>query len=56
MNKRKTISVLLLIIGLALSVAFITKIEFPQGFELEGLFCFLDLVVAKSTDWSLPAG
>ncbi|MBW2938061.1 hypothetical protein KXJ69_08080 [Aureisphaera sp. CAU 1614] len=33
MNKRKTISVLLLIIGLALSVAFITKIEFPQGFE-----------------------
>ena len=33
MKKRKIISLLLLIIGLALSVAFITKIEFPQGFE-----------------------
>lgn len=33
MNKRKIISLLLLIIGLALSVAFIIKIEFPQGFE-----------------------
>lgn len=33
MKKRKIISLLLLIIGLALSVAFLTKIEFPQGFE-----------------------
>ncbi len=33
MKKRKIISLLLLIIGLALSVAFIIKIEFPQGFE-----------------------
>ncbi|MRI01650.1 hypothetical protein GH721_13990 [Kriegella sp. EG-1] len=33
MKKRKIISLLLLIIGLVLSVAFITKIEFPQGFE-----------------------
>lgn len=33
MKKRKIISLLLLIIGLALSVAFIAKIEFPQGFE-----------------------
>ncbi len=33
MKKRKTISLLLLIIGLALSVAFISKIEFPQGLE-----------------------
>ena len=33
MKKRKIISLLLLIIGLALSVAFITKIEFPKGFE-----------------------
>lgn len=33
MKKRKIISLLLLIIGLALSIAFITKIEFPQGFE-----------------------
>ncbi|MDG5492010.1 hypothetical protein [Psychroserpens sp. SPM9] len=32
-KKRKTISLLLLIIGTALSVAFILKIEFPQGFE-----------------------
>ena len=33
MKKRKIISILLLIIGTALSVAFIVKIEFPQGFE-----------------------
>lgn len=33
MKKRKTISLLLLIIGLALSVAFISKIKFPQGLE-----------------------
>lgn len=33
MKKRKIISLLLLIIGLVLSVAFIMKIEFPQGFE-----------------------
>lgn len=33
MKKRKIISILLLIIGAALSVAFILKIEFPQGFE-----------------------
>ncbi|WP_046758178.1 hypothetical protein [Kordia jejudonensis] len=33
MKKRKIISSLLLIIGFALSVAFISKIEFPQGFE-----------------------
>ena len=33
MKKRKIISLLLLIIGIALSVAFIVKIEFPQGFE-----------------------
>ena len=33
MKKRKIISLLLLIIGVALSVAFILKIEFPQGFE-----------------------
>ncbi len=33
MKKRKIIALLLLIIGLALSVAFIMKIEFPQGFE-----------------------
>lgn len=33
MKKRKTISLLLLIIGLALSVVFISKIEFPQGLE-----------------------
>ena len=33
MKKRKTIALLLLIIGLALSIAFITKIEFPEGFE-----------------------
>jgi hypothetical protein len=33
MKKRKITSILLLIIGIALSVAFILKIEFPQGFE-----------------------
>jgi len=33
MKKRKTIALLLLIIGIALSIAFIMKIEFPQGFE-----------------------
>ncbi len=33
MKKRKTIAFLLLIIGLALSIAFLMKIEFPQGFE-----------------------
>ena len=33
MKKRKIISLLLLIIGTTLSVAFILKIEFPQGFE-----------------------
>lgn len=33
MKKRKTIALLLLIIGLVLSVAFLMKIEFPQGFE-----------------------
>lgn len=33
MKKRKIISLLLLIIGLALSVAFIISIEFPQGLE-----------------------
>lgn len=33
MKKRKIISLLLLIIAVALSVAFILKIEFPQGFE-----------------------
>ena len=33
MKKRKIIALLLLIIGAALSVAFILKIEFPQGFE-----------------------
>ena len=33
MKKRKIISLLLLTIGTALSVAFILKIEFPQGFE-----------------------
>ena len=33
MKKRKIISLLLLIIGIALSVVFILKIEFPQGFE-----------------------
>ena len=33
MKKRKIISLLLLIIGLILSIAFIIKIEFPQGYE-----------------------
>ena len=33
MKKRKIISLLLLIVGIALSVAFLIKIEFPQGFE-----------------------
>ncbi|WP_394975169.1 hypothetical protein [uncultured Croceitalea sp.] len=33
MKKRKTIALLLLIIGITLSIAFIMKIEFPQGFE-----------------------
>lgn len=33
MKKRKTIALILFIIGLALSIAFIKKIEFPQGFE-----------------------
>ncbi len=31
--KRKTISLLLLLVGIVLSVAFIVRIEFPQGFE-----------------------
>jgi hypothetical protein len=33
MKKRRTIALSLLIIGIALSVAFIMKIDFPQGFE-----------------------
>ncbi len=33
MKKREIISLLLLIIGIALSIAFILKIEFPQGLE-----------------------
>lgn len=33
MKKRKIISLLLLIVGVTLSIAFILKIEFPQGFE-----------------------
>lgn len=33
MKKRKIVAIFLLIIGLGLSVAFIMKIEFPQGFE-----------------------
>lgn len=33
MKKRKSVALLLLIIGIALSVAFIIRIEFPQGFE-----------------------
>ncbi|MFC0605410.1 hypothetical protein [Winogradskyella pulchriflava] len=33
MKKRKTIALLLFIIGIVLSTAFIIKIEFPQGFE-----------------------
>jgi hypothetical protein len=33
MKKRKTIALLLLIIGIGLSISFIVTIEFPQGFE-----------------------
>lgn len=33
MKKRKTIALLLFIIGIALSMSFLMKIEFPQGFE-----------------------
>ncbi|SFR55077.1 hypothetical protein SAMN04490243_2857 [Robiginitalea myxolifaciens] len=33
MKRRKSISILLLTIGLVLSVAFLLKIDFPQGFE-----------------------
>ncbi|MBO6588669.1 MAG: hypothetical protein JJ885_09090 [Muricauda sp.] len=33
MKKRKIIALLFLIVGLSLSVAFLLKIEFPQGFE-----------------------
>ncbi|MAU16011.1 MAG: hypothetical protein CMH46_10795 [Muricauda sp.] len=33
MRKRKIIALLLLIIGLALSAAFLMRIEFPKGFE-----------------------
>ncbi|THV59641.1 hypothetical protein EZV76_08730 [Flagellimonas alvinocaridis] len=33
MKKRKIISLLLLLVGVVLSVAFILRIEFPQGFE-----------------------
>lgn len=33
MKKRKIIALLFLIIGISLSVAFILKIDFPQGFE-----------------------
>lgn len=33
MNKRKLVSLLLLIIGVSLCVAFLLKIEYPQGFE-----------------------
>ena len=33
MNKRKVISLLLLIIGIALSISFLIQIEYPQGFE-----------------------
>lgn len=33
MKKRKIVSLLLLIVGVSLSIAFILKIEFPQGFE-----------------------
>ena len=33
MNKRKTIALLLMIIGIGLSISFIMKIEFPIGFE-----------------------
>lgn len=34
MKKRKIVSLLLLMIGIALSIAFLIKIEFPQGFEV----------------------
>ncbi len=34
MKKRRTVALSLLIIGIALSVVFILKIDFPQGFEL----------------------
>jgi len=33
MEKRKIISLLLLLVGVVLSVAFISRVEFPQGFE-----------------------
>lgn len=33
MKKRKIIALLFLIVGVSLSVAFLLKIEFPQGFE-----------------------
>lgn len=33
MKRRKMMSLLLLVVGFSLSVAFILKIEFPQGFE-----------------------
>lgn len=33
MTNRKTIAILLMIIGAFLSVVFILKIQFPQGFE-----------------------
>lgn len=33
MKKRKIIALLFLIVGVSLSVAFMLKIEFPQGFE-----------------------
>lgn len=33
MKKRKTISLVLLIIAIVLSIAFLINIEFPQGFE-----------------------
>jgi hypothetical protein len=33
MKKRKVISLLLLIVGVSLSIAFLLRIEFPQGFE-----------------------
>lgn len=34
MNKRKILALLLLLVGVVLSVAFIVKIEFPQGFKV----------------------
>ncbi len=33
MKKRKIISILLFIVGVVLSISFILKVEFPQGFE-----------------------